>query len=367
MEAHPLPDVPSINCDSIGITELQLSWENIPEAAEYEIMVNGNYPWIKLNKDTTFLQQELRYTSFTNNKVDIHGFLPEEEAVIVLRSVSEFGCFSAHDTIYCQTLPCNEESPILDSIVIEQPRCDSDGNARVEIFAYDKDSPLTYRILYPFTSYENNTGVFFSVPQGNWPVRIIDTIGCVTEDTIRIFDPLPIEIIPEITPISCRGFDDGIIDISINSSAPPYSFEWNVASIGNRIENLEPGRYELTVTDNLDCTATATFLIDNPPKLEYEYNLIDSINCAATEAGLVFLDINGGEEPYNINWSTGQTGEYINTFIEGEIQFTITDNRNCIVEGEGEVFREEGFEVLFFRYSRSGLFYRTHRPGDIKY
>ncbi|NNF20752.1 MAG: T9SS type B sorting domain-containing protein, partial [Saprospiraceae bacterium] len=127
----------------------------------------------------------------------------------------------------------------------------------------------------------------------------------------------------------------------------PYTYEWSLPDQDNRIENLEPGRYDLTVTDTLGCKEMTTFVIDNPPKLEYEFVLVDSINCSSTEGAQVFLDVQGGEAPYEIEWSTSQVGPYINTFIEGPIQFTITDNRNCVIEGEGNVIREEGFEIIF--------------------
>ncbi|MBT8189557.1 MAG: choice-of-anchor L domain-containing protein, partial [Bacteroidia bacterium] len=216
VEAYPLPDEPEILCDSVDVSEIHLSWEQVPNASEYEILINGKYPWIRINNDTTFLRNELRITTSQNNTVDLHGFLPEEEATILIRSVSEFGCLSTIDTILCRTLPCMDGAPRLDSIIIDQPICDTDGSARVDIYADDKDSPLTYRLIYPFSSFENNTGIFFAVQQGSWPVRIIDTVGCITEDTIRVFDPLPLEIIADITPISCRGADDGAIEININ-------------------------------------------------------------------------------------------------------------------------------------------------------
>lgn len=58
---------------------------------------------------------------------------------------------------------------------------------------------------------------------------------------------------------------NGYIDVSVTGGTPPYSFAWGDGPTSEDRFNLAPGTYTVTVTDNVNATATGTWVVDGPP------------------------------------------------------------------------------------------------------
>jgi hypothetical protein len=79
--------------------------------------------------------------------------------------------------------------------------------------------------------------------------------------------------------ISCNGFDDGAIDLTIGGGTPGYTYLWTtldgIIPAGQETEQdpagLTAGTYEVTVRDDNGCiiTSTITFIVLlEPPVLD---------------------------------------------------------------------------------------------------
>ena len=66
------------------------------------------------------------------------------------------------------------------------------------------------------------------------------------------------------------GANDGFINIGVSGGTPPYSFIWSNGSNTPTIDNLSPGNYSLTVTDNNNCFQEIKTLIQEPQPLTFE-------------------------------------------------------------------------------------------------
>ena len=347
------PDTLEITCESISPNEVIIRWDDVDFATDYEYRINGNSPSFRASRDASFFSFGYQILTFAaRNEIRISGLTPEEEIEVIIRGINESddvpngSCLGERDTIYCMSLPCADTAPAIDSIVIDQPSCDTQGGSRVQIFASDPDLPLTYRV-YRQNTVENQTGIFGSLPQGNTPIRIIDNAGCVTLDTIRIEDPPPVEIIPDIIQITCTDAADGIISLTVNSDNPPYMYEWSHdMSTDSLVSGLSENTYTVTVTDDEGCTNSASYTLFNPEPIRYSFDLIDTINCTGTNQGAASLNIEGGVEPYIITWEGNVVADTIDGLEPGMIMYTIEDANRCIIGDSSIVIQRMGFEVM---------------------
>lgn len=120
----------------------------------------------------------------------------------------------------------------------------------------------------PFT-YEWSTGdqtaTVENVGAGTYTVEVNDSLNCKKSDTTSVYSSNFL-IDEEIIDASCPDEADGAISVTIEGGNPPYAFNWSNGSTDSVLLNLLAGIYDLTVTDDDDCSRTASFevvVIDN--------------------------------------------------------------------------------------------------------
>src|SRR5687768_441668 len=133
---------------------------------------------------------------------------------------------------------------------------------------------------------------------------------------------------------TCAGAEDGTLTISVTGGANPVFAEWSNGSIGMTISNLEPGVYSVTVTDNNDCTKTASYTINPGSIVDVNLIQIQHVTCFGGSNGAISINATGGVPPYTYAWSNGMTGSSITGLTAGSYLVTVTDFNGCsVVEG----------------------------------
>ncbi|NOQ73928.1 MAG: T9SS type A sorting domain-containing protein [Crocinitomix sp.] len=165
------------------------------------------------------------------------------------------------------------------------------------------------------------------VGAGDYTVILTDDSNCSDEETITITENDEIIIDPFITAISCYGSEDGEVIVAVEGGIPGYDYSWSTGAVTAGIDDLAPGLYEITITDELDCIQTLEIEIVEP----------DSITIVATfddefcdgENGFVDLTITGGSPGYEFAWSTGAITEDIDGLAAGIYNVLVTDLNGC--------------------------------------
>ena len=112
--------------------------------------------------------------------------------------------------------------------------------------------------------------------------------------------------------ISCFDADDGFINLSPeggtpNDSIPFYFYEWtgpnNFSSNDQNIENLEPGIYNLTISDSLNCSFDFEYEIIEPELLEIFIDEQSDVQCNGVYDGIISVSALGGTAPYSYEWT----------------------------------------------------------------
>ncbi|MDF1673696.1 MAG: HYR domain-containing protein, partial [Vicingaceae bacterium] len=130
------------------------------------------------------------------------------------------------------------------------------------------------------------------------------------------------------TDISCYGFNDGIIDITVTNGTPSYSYLWSNLDTTEDVSNLAPGIYSVTVTDTNGCIATVQDTISQPDTLVVTAT-DTNITCFGGNDGAINITVTGGIPVYSYSWSNSAITEDISNLTAGFYQVTVTDSNGC--------------------------------------
>jgi len=195
----------------------------------------------------------------------------------------------------------------------------------------------------------------FNAPAGTYKVRVTDVNGCFKE-TANIILTQPaaaLSLSLSDTDITCFGLTNGLINSTVSGGTANYTYAWkkdgtSINATTANINNLGPGLYEVTVTDNNGCTITNTATITQPAQLAVvsttpsNYNGF-GVKCKGDENGTIDLNITGGTAPYTYVWK--KNGTTINNVTTqdlsglgvGTYSVTITDAKNCTTTLSAEI------------------------------
>ncbi len=160
-------------------------------------------------------------------------------------------------------------------------------------------------------------------------VNVIDANGCYAQGSVNIGND---GTGPQITLVSktdnkCYGDKLGAIDISVSGGSTPYSILWSNGAITEDIDSVVAGVYDVLITDNDDCVASASYEISQPPILNISA-VVENASCAGSDGQAVAV-VSGGTEPYLYSWSTGGGFQIEENLAAGIYSVTVTDANGC--------------------------------------
>ena len=132
---------------------------------------------------------------------------------------------------------------------------------------------------------------------GVYPFGITDNNGCTFTDIITITEPPAIIVNETILNVSCNGFSDGSVTLSISGGTPGYSEDW-----GTNNPNSLFGTYNYLVTDTNGCLYNNSVTITEPNVLTSTLIPTDLTSCLVSN-GSIDLIVSGGTSPYSYLWN----------------------------------------------------------------
>ena len=159
----------------------------------------------------------------------------------------------------------------------------------------------------PYTT-EDLTGLSI----GTYSTIVTDDNGCSATTEFTINEPSEINLIIDVTNVSCNGLADGFVDLNITGGTPPYTTD--------DLIGLDVGTYTTTVIDDNGCEVTLPFIISEPEVLQISVETTDVL-CNAGNDGSAIYTVTGGTQPYDIQDQFDLTA--------GEYTTTVTDDNGC--------------------------------------
>jgi len=242
----------------------------------------------------------------------------------------------------------------------------ADGHAWIQIF--NATSP--YRITW---SNGDTTLSVSNLEAGVHYVSVVDSTGCVIQQSFRIDEPNPLELGLNGHDESSPGVADGSIDLTISGGSFPYYYQWSTGAITEDIDMLlgENMNYSVTVFDSRGCEMTGSTTLNTGCKPEgtpcddqnastYDdledgscectgipcENLVlnaiqKNITCFGANDGMIAVTPSGGEAPFSFEWSTNTFDNSISNLHSGIYGLTITDANGCVTQDLFQILEPE--------------------------
>ncbi len=201
----------------------------------------------------------------------------------------------------------------------------------------------------PSYSYLWNSGSVLANPlnmtAGNYTVTVSDNNYCSAVMSISLTEPTAVSVSEMHTNITCNGYSDGAITISVSGGTPLYSYVWNDGiTTQNRI-NVVAGNYSVTVNDNNLCSTSSNIMITEPTGMLITSSFVNPTCPTNNNDGSITLNITGGSVPYQYHWSTGSATNNLLNAGPGNYLVTVSDANTCSVSAAFTLVYQYDFTV----------------------
>lgn len=195
-------------------------------------------------------------------------------------------------------------------------------------------------------SYEWSNGITtannMQIAAGEYSLTITDANACKDTFGFTVAEPLPFEINNiQLENVSCFGASNG--QASVMTSQTALSYLWLPSgNTSSMVTNLSAGQHSIVVTNAKGCTATDTFMIDQPAPIQSIIQEINGASCYRASDGQARILASGGTpfingSPYLYQWSTSPTqNQPIATQLRGGNTYSvvITDSLGCVATNQ---------------------------------
>jgi hypothetical protein len=148
----------------------------------------------------------------------------------------------------------------------------------------------------PSINSATNAAIVTVAPVGTvtYTVQGTDALGCVNTATGSVFAATPLNVQEAVVTDLCFETCTGEILLTPSGSVPNYAVAWTDPIIlGLNPQNLCPGAYDYTVTDNLGCTFQNTLNITSLPNNPLDNVIVTQPTCFGfTNGSIEFVDPN---------------------------------------------------------------------------
>lgn len=143
----------------------------------------------------------------------------------------------------------------------------------------------------------------------------VEYLACTTPPTVTL---------DEGTDVTCNGWSDGGIEISVSGGTMPYTYDWSHGPTTEDVTGLPAGTYEVIVSDDGGCTDTLEYTVTEPAPVDVSVTQAGStITAGASGMTYQWIDCAG---PTNI---TGETGQSFTATSDGDYAVIVTDGAGC--------------------------------------
>lgn len=239
-------------------------------------------------------------------------------------------------------LPPNAGLQIATSVV--QPTCNGLTDGSIQIATLGGNAPYQYNWVKVGNPAINGNGTINSLggsatinglSVGIYTITVTDSSNPIETQTltIQVQEPGVIAPVFDIKEPTCFDSNDGYIDITLtNGGTAPYNYSWSTGLNGptaTSLSSLGNGTYKVTITDDNNCTASFTQVLN---KTQLLISILDqqNIGCGGGTLGSITLGVTGGSSPYDYTWNDVNLIDSTATNLTtGNYSVTVTDAEGC--------------------------------------
>lgn len=210
--------------------------------------------------------------------------------------------------------------------LIQQPTCLGYDDAILQVFTTSGIPPFSY-----LWSDGQTTAVAAGLSSGTYSVEVRDADDCPQTYSYDIIDPPGTTYQVNTIDAAC-GSQTGSANVSALGPFGPFSIYFSPNPITNTptISNLAPGNYSVMIIDQIGCIYDEDFDISTANGPTTQLNVLNEVSCFGFNDGSLEVEITGGQAPYSIQWSNGETTNQVSQLPPGNYIATVTDAASCI-------------------------------------
>ncbi|PKP20244.1 MAG: hypothetical protein CVU05_09540, partial [Bacteroidetes bacterium HGW-Bacteroidetes-21] len=207
--------------------------------------------------------------------------------------------------------------------------CFMSNNGSISVNVTGGTPPYSFHWTNSVGTYNSTNQNIGSLPAESYTVVVTDMNGCSITNTTIISQPPPLSLNLFHSDETCYSFCDGSITTAVNGGQLPYTYLWSNLNANANLNNLCPGTYSVTVSDNNGCTASSSATINGNPLLQVDLANITPATCGIAN-GSACVVFQGGTTGYQIQWSTGGNGTCETNMPAGNHDITVIDQNGCV-------------------------------------
>lgn len=216
--------------------------------------------------------------------------------------------------------------------------CHGDETGFIEIRTFGGIPPYTYN----WNGFQYETEDIYDLPAGEYDLQILDANSCPFDTLFILEEPARLVADIEITVADiCESDTTNMLFASATGGTPPYTFLWSNGEMGSTLNNVEPGEYDLTITDVNDCedVITAIKVREVKPALKIDTVFTTNTSCFNGMDGTMTVIVSGGSGQNAFFFSNGQnlnssedTVQIGNLAVDDDLFVVVTDLENGCTE-----------------------------------
>ncbi len=134
---------------------------------------------------------------------------------------------------------------------------------------------------------------------------------------------------------SCFNTPDGAASVAVSGGSGNFSYAWPNGATTATVDNLLPGDYVVTITDEDGCDGAATLVVEGPPAIVIDILNIQNANGGPN--GSIDVAVNGGSGALAMRWLVN--GVYDPDLDPsavgiGDYQLEVTDESGCVLTSQ---------------------------------
>ena len=217
---------------------------------------------------------------------------------------------------------------VIDSLVAVAVRCFGDTNGSARAYLRGGVGPYTYQ----WTGTSQTTPLIQPLVAGTYFLTATDYNGCTVTGEATVTSPTALTFgIISTAAERCVNACDGTATLGALGGTLPYSINWNTPGVPNDVltnASLCPGTYNVQLTDNRNCTASASFSIGAAVPINLSITG-QNPSCPGSGNGTMTALASGGAGNYSYTWSNGITGSQLFGVDCIPYSVTVTDGNGC--------------------------------------
>jgi uncharacterized repeat protein (TIGR01451 family) len=184
----------------------------------------------------------------------------------------------------------------------------------------------------PYTYYWNTTPVQTTqiatgLTAGTYSVSITDANGCSNIEYISVnLNPGSLNVTASVVNDVCTKLQ-GSATLNITGGIPPYIINWYDGSSANSKNGMGFGEYNVSVSDQNNCTFYKEIFIDDLSPVSTTIN--NTTSGCDNISGNALANASGGAAPYTYQWNTGAMTTSISNLSRGYYGVHVTDVNGC--------------------------------------